>query len=1318
MSTLDLGPAPKLLFLASDPARVREQLAGAQLTRAQAGPLRDDVSTDEITPVRILSHYDDRLARFPYTGFEAGGDTPIGPGAVQAGGFQVVVAGRRYGKGSSREHSPAAELLAGVRLVIAESFERIYRQNADNIGLFTSTDYGLVERLRRGEAIPLDELVAGRDALAAAILRSGGLLAFGQAHLRGVEPAQATAAEGAAPRTLFEKIVARHVLATPVTGGDPQPGEGLFVRADWRFIHEYYTGMAAHMLHAALGLPLALHEPASILVFEDHTSYVEESPAHLSGGLVANMQAMVQAQRDFAAAYGLRSHRTLTDAEAAADDGGNVAGISHAMMAEHYALPGQVVAGTDSHTPHSGALGCLAFGVGTTDMANAFVTGAVRLTMPQVLRVELDGLLPEGVSAKDVVLHLLQLPALRAGGGIGKVFEFTGSAVGVLSTDERATLTNMTAELGGLTGIVAPDAETVRFLKERRGVDVVLEDWMVSDPGARYCETLTVGCSRLVPMVAAPGDPGNGMRITDLAAPVKVDIAYGGSCTAGKREDFDRYHAVLAWGVAHGLRVPPSVRLYLQYGTTAVRDYCVERGYDKTFAAAGARILQPSCGACANCGPGASTEPGQVTVSAINRNFPGRSGPGQVWLASPATVMASALAGELVSFGQLRARTAPPAKPRRSALAIAEERLKLALAASQLALWDLDLTRGRVYLTEGWSLLLGGPPVPTETTSAALMAMVPEEDRAAIDHALRAVLTAPDGASGHYSVEHRLRRPDGGMMWLRSQGEVAERDASGRALRMIGTNRDVTRERRTAQELREARDAADAANRAKSQFLATISHEIRTPLNGIVGLARLLLDEPLQPRGRQQAELIDSSAQTLLALVNDVLDFSKIEAGQLAIENITFDLHALVAEVATLYKLRATEKSLLFRLHLDAEVPRHVRGDPGRIRQILGNLLGNALKFTRRGWVGLHVGVATQDEAPMLEFVISDTGAGIPADMQPRLFTPFVQGDTAITRKYGGTGLGLSIVKQLCEAMGGSVRLRSREGRGTKFTVTLPREEAAADHISSWQELLPAAPPARILVAEDNTTNQVVVMGMLDKLGYGDVALAQNGRQALEMARGNGYDIILMDCHMPEMDGYEATRLLREAGCKAAIVAMTANAIKGDRERCLAAGMDDYLTKPIGLREFGETVAAWAARGGRSSWSTLSPTGDLAPSTLAAALPAPPPEPPVFDAAGCLERYGNDEQLLALSVHTFLQVTPGVLDQLEAAAQAGDAEALRRQAHTVKGSSAMVGAERLSFHAAQLETESATLAGEPLAARVAALRRHFEDYRETMRPAS
>lgn len=662
----------RVLYLCDDPQRIERQLAGGDLSRAEAGALRDDISTDEITPLSTMTVWDERLGRVPYTGLKVGDRLPVGRDAVQAGGFSVVVAGRRYGKGSSREHSPMAEWHAGVRLVIAESFERIYRQNADNVGLLTATDFGLVERLRAGEAIDLEELLQGRDALAAAIVRAGGLMRYGRAHMAAGGPAlvaedrerhspvhrvpsagDEASSEPGRPRTLAEKIIARHALATADFAPSLAPGRGLVVRADWRFIHEYYTGMAAHLLEAEYGAAQPLHEPGSIRAFEDHMSYAARSEAHVRGGLLPTLAGMLKAHRDFVARHGLAHHASLADIT------GGSEGISHPMMTERYALPGQLVAGTDSHTPHAGAIGCLAFGVGSTDMANAFVTGAVRLAMPPMLRIELIGPLPAGTTAKDVVLHLLADPALRAGAGLGRMFEFTGSAVRALNTDERATLTNMTAELGGFSGIVAPDDETVRFLRERRGIEVTLQPWMKSDEGAAYEATLTFDCRQLSPMVAAPGDPGRGLPISQLPPPgrrPRPGIAYGGSCTGGKREDFDQYHAVLAWAAARGLKVPASTRLYLQFGTLAVRDHCIERGYLAAFEQVGAEMLMPSCGACANCGPGSSTGADEVTISAINRNFPGRSGPGAVWLASPPTVAASAIAGEIVSFAELQAR--------------------------------------------------------------------------------------------------------------------------------------------------------------------------------------------------------------------------------------------------------------------------------------------------------------------------------------------------------------------------------------------------------------------------------------------------------------------------------------------------------------------------------------------------------------------------------------------------------------------------------------------------------------------------------------
>lgn len=634
----------RVLFLSRHSEAVRAQLQGRDITLADALPLRDDISTDEITPVVVMMTYDARLGEFPYVGFKAEGVCPIGNFAVQAGGFTVTVAGKRYGKGSSRESSPLAEKSAGIRLIIAESFERIYRQNCDNIGIYTSTDFGLIERIRAGEAIDIDEFLIGRDAVTQAVIRAGGLLPFSKTRLPPRDAKVFNPLPSGRPLTLIEKIIERRRLEPD---NAVVKGDGVFISADWRFSHDYFTGMCAHLMHDAFGDDVALVRPDEIIAFQDHLILASQSAAHVRDNLLAAVGGLASAHDAFVRRYPVIEHGAL-------HDGPGSEGICHALMTEQYALPGQVVVGTDSHSPHSGALGCLAFGAGATDIANSWATGYIRCRMPEVIRVELNGRLAPGVTAKDVVLELLGSTFIRQGHGIGAVFEYTGEAVRAMSIDERATLTNMVAELGGFTGIVEPDQKTVDFILERRGVAIELEPWLFSDAQAEYKVLLGIDCSRLTPMVAAPGDPGNAVALATLERPVFVDIAYGGSCTAGKREDFDYYHEVLAWGLAHGLSLHERTRLFLQYGTLAVRDYCVKQGYVTTFERLGVQMIMPGCGACANCGPGSSTRADQVTVSAINRNFPGRSGPGQVWLANPYTVAASAFLGRLGSFDELR----------------------------------------------------------------------------------------------------------------------------------------------------------------------------------------------------------------------------------------------------------------------------------------------------------------------------------------------------------------------------------------------------------------------------------------------------------------------------------------------------------------------------------------------------------------------------------------------------------------------------------------------------------------------------------------
>ena len=636
----------RILFLTEDPDRLRRQLAGEDLDPVDTGPLRDQISTDEITPAFICYHFDEKLGDFPYLGLQCGDAFPVKAGSVRAGGFAVSVAGRRRGKGSSREASPYAELCAGIRLVIAESFERIYRQNAQNLGLLTSTDFGLIPRIRRGEAIPLVEFTAGLDPVTAEIVRRGGLFPYNAARLRGeVVPPLPDRANR--PMTYAEKLLARHAVVDAATGqvGIPavKPGDGLFVKADWRFSHEYVTPMAASFLEQALGADAVLRDPEHILAFRDHLTFLHHSMVaeHRAMGLLTVAERLKPAQEAFCAKHGIRLHGELAD-------GSGSEGICHAIMAERYVCPGEVVVGTDSHTPHAGALGCLAFGVGTTDIACAWVTGDARVTVPPTLRVRLRGRLRAGVSSKDIVLHLLAQPLIREGGAIGHVIEYQGEGLLDLDTDERATLTNMAAEIGGFTGLIAPDGETIRFVQERRGVDLVLEPWMQGDAGAEYAHTLELDCAALGPMLARPGDPGNGLALADLQEAVPIHLAYLGSCTGGKREDLRRAFEAIRTAAEEGRRVPEGVQFFVQCGSEDVRQYAEQQGWLAAFEAVGAVVLGSSCGACINAGPGVSTRPDQVTISAINRNFPGRSGPGQMWLASPATVAASALAGRIV----------------------------------------------------------------------------------------------------------------------------------------------------------------------------------------------------------------------------------------------------------------------------------------------------------------------------------------------------------------------------------------------------------------------------------------------------------------------------------------------------------------------------------------------------------------------------------------------------------------------------------------------------------------------------------------------
>ena len=399
-------------------------------------------------------------------------------------------------------------------------------------------------------------------------------------------------------------------------------------------------------------------------------------------------------------------------------------------------------------------------------------------------------------------------------------------------------------------------------------------------------------------------------------------------------------------------------------------------------------------------------------------------------------------------------------------------------------------------------------------------------------------------------------------------------------------NRQLEQQKATLVQALQTAESASAANEAKSRFLANVSHEMRTPLQHIVGLSDLLLEGELHGEQRPFCLNIRSSADTLHSLINQLLDLSKIEAGHLMLESIEFRPASVIEDAMGMLAQRAREKGLAVSANGISELPQCVIGDPERFRQILVNLLTNAVKFTEQGSIRIETGVASQGEDWLVvRTAVVDTGIGIPSSDHGKLFAPFSQADSSTTRRFGGTGLGLAIARNLAECMGGEMGLESEEGRGSTFWFTL--KLAKAEHHRQTGEVLPARKTAgteiplsgRVLLAEDNAVIQLIVLRLLKKLGL-SADLASNGREAVEAASLRSYDLILMDCQMPEMDGYEATRTLRtrERERRTPVVAVTAHAMSGDREKCVAAGMDDYITKPVQLEALRAVAQKWCSR--------------------------------------------------------------------------------------------------------------------------------------------
>jgi PAS domain S-box-containing protein len=543
-------------------------------------------------------------------------------------------------------------------------------------------------------------------------------------------------------------------------------------------------------------------------------------------------------------------------------------------------------------------------------------------------------------------------------------------------------------------------------------------------------------------------------------------------------------------------------------------------------------------------------------------------------------------------------------------------------------------------------------------------------------------------------------RKDGTPYWLEIS-IVPVKDSDGRITHYAGIERDISARKKeeveyknmwvqlkranlkaeaTSRELQESLKRAEEANKAKGDFLANMSHELRTPMNGVLGMAQLLADMPMDSEQREYVSTINSSAESLLMLLNDILDFSKIEAGALLLENIPYSPADAIRHTANLLAVNATGKGVDFFCECDSNLPAHIMGDPGRLRQVITNLLGNAIKFTDRGHVGVQARLLEQDGTPWLHVRVEDTGLGIPAGKLHEIFEKFTQADASITRRFGGTGLGLAISKQLVALMQGTIGVESVEGKGSTFWFSIPcripthEELEAHGHIETVRKRpqfsCKPMEQARVLLVEDYPVNRVFAEKLLRKFGFTQIDSAENGWEALLKYRSGSYDIIFMDCQMPEIDGYLATRKIREFEANTPmhtpIVAMTANAMVGDREKCLKAGMDDYLSKPLRVEHVRSVLQSYFNLG-------EVPAAPAAP----VAAPAATPQEPVVDMEQLrLFTDGNAEEECEL-IELFVTQADDMLAVLGNSLDDAAKEAWKSAAHRFKGSSGNLGANRL-----------------------------------------
>lgn len=639
-----LDPDRRVLFLFKDLAKIRAQLDGSatfRMSEVDPAELLDDINTDVMTPAWVcFRHKPEDIALDAYAGLlDADGQRVFGTRALMDGNFQCVVSGQRKGTGSSRETAVQCEKWSGVELVIASSFAPIHERNNLNLGQLLG-GHGLLERLEAGEEVPLEEFTGEYDPVTRTIVESGGLFEFAARYAAGeVEvPLPATAER---PLTMAEKIVASHLVGAEDRRAWVAPGDACLVKVDGGYSHEFTTAQVHHFLSSEYGAEYSIPDPSKFAVFEDHLLYADGVPR------MAPFAEQIQTLRDLQRAF--QRHTGVRDYSARE---GVSPGICHQVAREHFVDPGDFIQATDSHTCMGGGNNALTYGVGATEYAGLIHSGFTFVQMPESIRFDLEGELQPGVTAKDVMLHILETHAV-AEHTLDRVMEFGGPGLASLDMDERATLCNMATECTAKSGICEGDRRAAEWLAARRpgrSVEEIEQGFVAPDPDAVYDGGRhRIDLSSIRPMVARPGDPTYGANIEELGE-VPIDIAYAGSCTAGKETDFDFYAQVLGEAVAAGRKVAEGVRMYVQFGSEGVRDYARAKGYLELFESAGVTVIDPGCGACIGCGPGVSSGPDQVTVSAINRNFAGRSGPGKLYLASPLTVAASAVEGRIVAY--------------------------------------------------------------------------------------------------------------------------------------------------------------------------------------------------------------------------------------------------------------------------------------------------------------------------------------------------------------------------------------------------------------------------------------------------------------------------------------------------------------------------------------------------------------------------------------------------------------------------------------------------------------------------------------------